>query len=337
MFEPAPTPDAMQVCLGQRTVLLRPRRDVFEPEYLAHLLLQRSSQRRLLAHSRGATVQHINMKDIRAFMIASVPSLDTQRNVVERLAQIEQARESLEATQHQKLAALDELKKSLLHKAFTGQLTSAKQATIARQTAVQTTTPEFAANVIAFAHARHERQKRDKTFGRVKAQKVLHLVEAVGKIDLGRQPMKDAAGPNDFQHMLQAEEWAREHNFFDMVKHDKGYEFRKLSAFDARLSSALRALDPYRRPLERVTDLLVPMDTLDAEVFATVHAAWNNLLIEGAEVTDEAIVRAARGDWHADKLDIPEHKFRAAISLIRQKGLVPDGKAKYVGGQQSLL
>lgn len=117
-------PEGLNVCLGQRTVLIRPRREVFEPEYLAHLLLQRSSQRRLLAHSRGATVQHVNMKDIRAFMITSVPSLTTQLQVVEKLAAIDQSCRSLENTQRQKLAALDELKKSLLNQAFTGQLTA---------------------------------------------------------------------------------------------------------------------------------------------------------------------------------------------------------------------
>jgi hypothetical protein len=81
----------------------------------------------------------------------------------------------------------------------------------------------------------------------------------------------------------------------------------------------------------------VPMDTKEAEVFATVHAAWNNLLIDKIPVTDDLIVRAARDDWHADKLKIPEHQFRKAIELIRQQGLVPEGKAKYVGGQQALL
>jgi type I restriction enzyme S subunit len=117
-------PDGMQVCLGQRTVLIRPRREVFEPQYLVHLLLQRNSQQRLLAHSRGATVQHINMKDIRAFMITSVPARAVQTQVVERLADIDQACESLAVAQRKKLTALYELKKSLLHQAFTGALTA---------------------------------------------------------------------------------------------------------------------------------------------------------------------------------------------------------------------
>ena len=115
-------PDGVEVCLGQRTVLIRPRREAFRPHYLAHLLLQRSSQQRLLAHSRGATVQHVNMKDIRAFMITSVPSLEVQDQVIEKLADISFECETLEAAQARKLADLDELKKSLLHQAFSGQI-----------------------------------------------------------------------------------------------------------------------------------------------------------------------------------------------------------------------
>lgn len=81
-------PDGLRLCLGQRTVLIRPRKDVFNPAYLAHLLLQANSQRRLLAHSRGATVQHVNVKDIRAFKVAAVPAVAAQNAVVERVEQI---------------------------------------------------------------------------------------------------------------------------------------------------------------------------------------------------------------------------------------------------------
>jgi len=42
---------------------------------------------------------------------------------------------------------------------------------------------------------------------------------------------KDAAGPNDFPHMLKAEEWAKERRFFEFVSRGggKGYDFKKLA------------------------------------------------------------------------------------------------------------
>lgn len=41
--------------------------------------------------------------------------------------------------------------------------------------------------------------------------------------------------------------------------------------------------------------------------------------------------------WHPDKLKLERHRFHGVTDLIRQKGLVPEGTAKYVGGQQPLL
>lgn len=106
--------------------------------------------------------------------------------------------------------------------------------------------------------------------------------------------------------------------------------------FDTQQPRARQALAPHLPQVGPVIDLLVPMDTEQAEAFATVHAARNNLLTDNAAITDNAIVSAAREDGHPDKLKIAKHKFRTAIALIRQKGLVPDGTAKYVGGQRSL-
>ena len=58
-------PEGERVCLGQRTVLIRPKKNTIDSQYLAFLLLHPIMQERLLSKSTGATVQHINMKDIR--------------------------------------------------------------------------------------------------------------------------------------------------------------------------------------------------------------------------------------------------------------------------------
>lgn len=321
-------------CFQRHIALIRPAPDV-DSRWLMYALLSPQVRAQAEAGATGTAQRTVSLGVLRGMSIPRV-GIEDQRWIATEVDALSEAVARLKEIARAKRAALDELKNSLLHRAFTGQLTS-KQTRAVQHPALPTTTPEFIANVIAFAHAQHARQKRDRTFGRVKAQKVLHLVEAIAKLDLGRQPMRDAAGPNDFQHMLKAEEWAKTNSFFEMVKRGEGYEFKKLSGFDEHLSRARQALGPYLPQLEHVIDLLVPMDTEEAEVFATVHAAWNNLLIDGAEVTDKAIVFAAREGWHADKRKIPEHKFRSAIALIRQKGLVPDGTAKYVGGQKSLL
>ena len=115
-------PENLKACLGQRTVLIRPSRSIFESEFLALMLLQPRMQRKLLAHSRGATVQHVNMKDIRALDVGSIPPLSVQRDIVSVANRASQESERLASTYERKLAALEALKKSLLHQAFAGAL-----------------------------------------------------------------------------------------------------------------------------------------------------------------------------------------------------------------------
>ncbi|WP_439518324.1 restriction endonuclease subunit S [Hydrogenophaga sp.] len=324
------------VFLGQRLVSYRAEPTKLDARFLLYALQSEPLQRQIHAKASGSTVQHMRVPDSKNLLLP-LPGLHQQLEAVAKLDAMREETRSLGAIYGRKIAALDELKKTLLHQAFTGQLTSAKTKPIAAVLALQTTSPEYSANVIALAYERHKRQQRERTFGHVKEQKLLHLVEAIAKVDLGRQPMKDAAGPNDFLHMLRAEEWAKRNDFFEMVQREGGYDFKKLPAFDQLLTKAPQVLGADLSRIESVIDLLVPMDTMDAEVLATLHAAWNNLLIDGTEVTDAALIWEARDGWHADKLAIPESKFRQAIALIRSKGLVPDGSGKYVGGQTSLL
>lgn len=115
-------PENIKLCLGQRTLLLRPKTDIFDPEFLAFYLLQPEIQSKLLAHSRGATVQHVNMKDIRALEISTIPLLSIQRDIVSKIKIIETENEKLSQLYRQKIEALDALKQSLLHQAFSGAL-----------------------------------------------------------------------------------------------------------------------------------------------------------------------------------------------------------------------
>jgi len=76
----------------------------------------------LLAHSRGATVAHINMKDIRAFKIYNLLSLTEQQKTVIYLDKISEKTEKVKSVQKEKMESLKALKASLLDRAFRGEL-----------------------------------------------------------------------------------------------------------------------------------------------------------------------------------------------------------------------
>lgn len=76
----------LKVCLGQRTVLIRPNKSKVEPHYLVYLLLGDEIQGKFHSQSGGATVAHLNMKDIRNLDLPVLPSLETQRKIASILS-----------------------------------------------------------------------------------------------------------------------------------------------------------------------------------------------------------------------------------------------------------
>jgi type I restriction enzyme S subunit len=119
-------PENIKVCLGQRTVLIRPKKNKLISKFLAHLILSNDVQELLLSHSTGATVEHINMKDIRAFKIYNLSPLTEQQTIVQNLEALLTETQKLEAIYQQKTNDLEELKKSILQKAFAGELNTKK-------------------------------------------------------------------------------------------------------------------------------------------------------------------------------------------------------------------
>jgi len=114
-------PEQLKTCLGQRMMLFRANPSLVLPEYFTAVLnstLILSEVRRLTS---GAASPHLNICDIRKFPIP-LPPITEQRQIVSQLDALAAETQRLESIYQQKLAAMAELKKSLLHQAFSGKL-----------------------------------------------------------------------------------------------------------------------------------------------------------------------------------------------------------------------
>ena len=69
-----------KVCLGQRTVLIRPNQEKVNPAFLTYFLLAPKQQYNLLSTANGATVAHVNLPTIRNLKI-DLPELSTQHRI----------------------------------------------------------------------------------------------------------------------------------------------------------------------------------------------------------------------------------------------------------------
>jgi type I restriction enzyme S subunit len=76
----------LKVCLGQRTVLIRASRKVVNPQYLTYLMLGDEIQGKISSMSNGATVHHLNMKDIRELEMPPIPTPTIQDRIADTLS-----------------------------------------------------------------------------------------------------------------------------------------------------------------------------------------------------------------------------------------------------------
>jgi type I restriction enzyme S subunit len=308
-----------------------------EPEHnkwFVYYLYAQDQSGELKMHFNGAGIQHFTGEGLAKFEVP-LPPLPELRKAVAKCDALAAETQRLAAITERKLAALEALKKSLLHQAFSGELTRKwrESKIIPFPVAVEgIKTTDMHVGILAMAYRLHEQHGKQSDFGHVKAEKIAHMVEAFVGIDLGREPVQDAAGPNDFNHLKKVEHRARKAGFFDFMRSEgRGpYRVKKLTRFDEAADRAEKALGDRKDEVLRLLEIMTRMEWKKAEIFATTFAAWNNLLLDGKPISDEAIVLAARENWHPDKLEIPRERFFNAIKWMRDQGFVPQGRGKRV-------
>ncbi len=306
------------------------------PEYLhAYFLYHPIAQDFLAKKAKGSIMAGLNMGLIKELPLI-LPPVNKQGVIMAKFSNLYSEICRLESIYQRKLTALDALKKSLLQQAFSGELTSSRiPVIIPFPTKVPDISPtDLHAGILAIGYQFHDNNGNLANYGHVKSEKIAHLVESYLGIDLERSPVKDAAGPNDYPHSKRVEHRARMAGFFDFQRIEgSAYRVVKGPKFDALIMRTREKLGDRIQGVIDLMQVMVGMTTRQAEIFCTVYAAWNNLLLEGKSITDEDIVLEARENWHSEKLKIPREKFFKAILWMKERSLVPKGMGKLVAAK----
>lgn len=105
--------EGMEVCLGQRTVLIRPKAEKISPLFLNYYLNAPKQRHALLSNSNGATVSHVNMPIIRNLVIG-LPDRETQ----DRIADVLSAYDELIENNRRQIKLLEEAAQRLYKEWF---------------------------------------------------------------------------------------------------------------------------------------------------------------------------------------------------------------------------
>jgi type I restriction enzyme, S subunit len=110
-----------KVFLGQRLVAYRTNPRKLNGRFLLYALQSADLQGQIRDLASGSTVQHMRVPDSKKLQLP-LPTLKEQESAVATLDKVREDTQRLESIYRHKLAALEALKKTLLHQAFTGRL-----------------------------------------------------------------------------------------------------------------------------------------------------------------------------------------------------------------------
>lgn len=331
-------------------------------KYIYYYLISPFGKDNIKEFDNGTAQPNLSAKSLSLYQIP-VTSIREQNQVVQEIESRLSVCDKLEETIANSLTQAEALRQSILKKAFEGRLLSenelegvhniaigqldpselpiAAEPKVAykrkgRQSQIHfpkviegITTTDLHAGILAMIIEAHASPEHQPKLSHVKGEKIAHLVEAHIGIDLGRVPKKDAAGPDDYPHLKKVESRANKANWFGVKKLKIGHTYVAKPGLPRIIGKVKDVLPSEElQKIESLIHTFLPFELEHAEVIATVYAAWNNLLLEGKNPTDEEIVYESRENWSERKLKIQREKFFKALKWMKEHSLVPEGRGK---------
>jgi type I restriction enzyme S subunit len=343
--------------LSANIVLIQPRK--IDATFLYYFFQSSIIEKAFLAGTRATTQAAFGIQKVRELEI-QLPPAKEQQLIVQEIESRLSVCDKVEETITQSLAQAETLRQSILKKAFEGKLVTEIESeniqALSRPMAVLPTAAEaltkytraateqfpkvidgikdtdLHAGILAMVIDAHEKSpEHHLKLSHVKGEKIAHLVEAHIGIDLGRNPRKDAAGPDDYPHLKKVESRASKAGWFAVKKLRIGQTYVSKSGMPKiidRIKKVLSTEDINK--VEELIQTFLPFELEHAEVIATLYAGWNNLLLEGKKPTEEDIVFESRENWSKRKLGIERKDFFKALNWMKERGYVPSGLGKKV-------
>lgn len=103
------------------TIRVRPHSDSVDSEYLTHFMKSSAVRKALVASGDGANISSLNQKALSSVMVP-LPPVSVQREIVNDLTVLGEKIGQMTLIMGQKSSAIDELRQSVLHQAFSGNL-----------------------------------------------------------------------------------------------------------------------------------------------------------------------------------------------------------------------
>jgi hypothetical protein len=272
---------------------------------------------------QGDAVVHISASALASIEI-KVPSLEEQSTIATVLSDMDAEIEALERRRDKS----KQIKQGMMQQLLTGRIRlvrpdiEADEKTItrtgARQANIHFIRSVLAAEIIDQLH-------EQPTFGHVKFEKMIFLVEHLCEVETGSTYHRKAAGPYDNRALRSIDSQLRAQQWFDARKEGSRYQYVPMQKRGGHKHYFDRYFSGIGETFDKILGAFKTLDTERCEIVATLLAAWSDLLRDKGAVSDELIVHEVLNNWHESKRRIPEDRWLKALGWMRSQGFVPKG------------
>lgn len=264
-----------------------------------------------------------------------VPSLGEQQRIVAEVDRRLSTVREVETEVDVNLKRAQVLKQSVLRRAFSDEVTSLRanesNAAHLEQSSASDSHPTEPAPVVMAAKIMAANCD-EFTFGRVKLQKMMYLAAHLGRIEAANgEYVRMQAGPLDMQMLegvtnrLNDLRWFRQVARPGKSPRDKAYAYERLTKADD-YRQHLGVLTPEQnRVIDGLNRLMRTWSSEECELFATVYAAWNDLILRRRNPTADAIIFEVREMWHESKKKFSPERISEMIDTIMRLDYAPTG------------
>lgn len=316
-------------CLAGGDIIIL-RHDQY-PAFLNYALNSNYAQSQKSCGRTKLKVVHISAADIGNITIA-LPSIAEQMEIAEFL---DQKCAMIDAVIAKKIALLGELgayRKSIIYEYVTGK----KEVGAAEQSVTTAIVYPYFPAVLGTKKARFAQavlmsrilDKCRTKMGRVKLEKMLYTIETSIGFDFDTEYVRQAAGPLD-ESIYDCEGIiSRKNKWYTMKTSKYGVSYTPAKDNGKYKKYYDKYFADYDSEIERIIGIFMDYDADQAEIVATLFAAWNDFIIDRKEFTDEQLVDEVLNNWNDSKKRFSRDVWLRAIQQMRQNNIVPKGYGK---------
>ena len=279
----------------------------------------------------GTTFKEISFDAFSSFYIPN-PDLKEQKEIADYLDKKCAEIDTLIAKKTNLLTELETYKKSLIYEYVTGKKEVGE---VSDNTTVAVVYPYYpiTLNVKSSRFAQAVLMSRildkcKKGRGRVKLEKMLYTTEYYLGFNFDTEYVRKSAGPLDSSLYDCEAIISKRNKWYNISTSKYGVSYTDAKDKEKYKTYYEKYFAEYDAEIDRIINIFIDYSTDQAEIIATLFAAWNDAIIDNKPFTDEDVVNDVLNNWHESKRRFAKDVWLRAMDEMRKNNLVPKGYGK---------